>query len=154
MLKIYVDNCQEDLSDRYEGYVSDYFDDTYEPEWFEDPFVREIIKIIDKSDVICEHKSINIYNEILGNIPPQNLSSGCKGLILLLKDEIAINGDRLGDNCIPFLLKISEKKDCEISLGHIPKFPEKFNAVILNTGDMITTRKDFVSKFVRISYGV
>ena len=105
MLRIYIDNCVDTLPSEFECYVPDYFDDAYEAEWFFDQFVREIIKEIDDSEVVGDGDSVNIYNTVLGNRPPQYLSSACKGLILLYKERVAINGDRLGDNCIPLLLK-------------------------------------------------
>ncbi|MEI3139158.1 MAG: DUF4869 domain-containing protein [Lachnospiraceae bacterium] len=102
MLSIYIDDGWGNLPEEYESYVSDYFDDVFKPEWFSDDVVRNIIKEIDDSEVVGPGKSVNIYNETLGNIPPQYLSSSCKGLILLYKDDMKINGDRLGDNCVPW----------------------------------------------------
>ena len=153
MLNIYLDNCREELPKEFESYVSQYFDEVYEPEWFSDDFVKRVIKMIDKSEVMGEGNSINIYNDVLGNFPPQNLSSGCKGLILLYKDEVKINGDRLGDNCIMFLVEISTKKDITISLSHTPPFPKKFDAYIINTNKFIHTRKQFHEEMLDIKYG-
>ena len=133
MLNIYLDNCEEELPKEFESYVSQYFDEVYEPDWFSDDFVQTIIETIDKSKVVGGGKSVNIYNDILGNFPPQNLSSGCKGLILLYKEDVKINGDRLGDNCISLLLEISKIKDIFISLSHTPPFPDHFDAYIINT---------------------
>lgn len=144
MLYIYLDNAIDDLPKEYEGHVSDYFDDVYEPEWFSDQMVRQFIWEIDETKVVGDGISVNLYNEVLGNIPPQYLSSGCKGLILLYKEGIKINGDRLGDNCIPLLLKIADLKDVEISLSHTPKFPDKFDAVIVNDGREIHSFRDFI----------
>lgn len=153
MLNIYLDNCKEELPKEFESYVSQYFDEVYEPDWFSDDFVKTIIEKIDKSQVIGVGKSVNIYNDILGNFPPQSLSSGCKGLILLYKDDVKINGDRLGDNCISLLLEISEIKDIFISLSHTPPFPDSFDAYIINTKKMIKTRKQFHAEMLDIRYG-
>ncbi len=144
MLYIYLDNAIGELPKEYEGHVSDYFDDVYEPEWFSEEIVKQIIWEIDETKMIGEGVSVNLYNEILGNIPPQYLSSGCKGLILLYKEGIKINGDRLGDNCIPLLLKIASVRDVYISLSHTPKFPDKFNAIIINDGREIHSFRDFI----------
>ena len=146
MLYIYIDDCKSVLPKEFESYVSDYFNDVYEPEWFKDEFVQRIIKEIDNSKVafIGNENSINIYNSTLGNIPPERLSSGCKGLILLYKEDIKINGDRLGDNCIGLLLEISSKKDVTISLGHIPPFPDKFEAVIVNNDEKISSNREYI----------
>lgn len=153
MLNIYINNYERPLSDDYVSYVSDYFDDEFEPEWFADDYVRSIIREIDHSQVVGEGYGVNIYNDVLGNIPPYYLSSGCKALILLyLGEGIKINGDRLGDNCMHLLLEIAGKKDITIALGHIPPFPEEFYARIINNGEMISGLKEFVSAYVRISY--
>ena len=153
MMNIYLDNCREDLPKEFESYVSQYFDEVYEPEWFSDDFVRRMIKTIDKSEVVGIGNSINIFNDILGNFPPQNLSSGCKGLILLYKDDVKINGDRLGDNCIGLLLEISKEKDVTISLSHTPPFPDVFDAYIINTNKRIETRKQFHAEMLEVRYG-
>lgn len=150
MLYIYIDHAIDDLPKEYESHVSDYFDDVYEPEWFSDKMVKQFILEIDETKVVGEGVSVNLYNEVLGNIPPQYLSSGCKGLILLYKEGIKINGDRLGDNCIPLLLKIANIKDIEISLSHTPKFPDKFDAIIVNDGRKIHSFMDFVMCNVQV----
>lgn len=151
MLYIYVDNCLDELPSDYESYVSDYFDDAFESSWFSDDFVRKIIKEIDDSEVVgLEGASVNIFNKVLGNIPPQYLSSGCKALILLYIEGIKVNGDRLGDNCMNLLLQIADMKDVYISLSHIPPFPNEFNAVIVNNGVSLTTFSEFVSWKIRL----
>ena len=70
MLSIYLDDCKEDLPKEFESYVSQYFDEVYEPDWFSDNFVKFIIEEIDKSKVVGDGQSINIYNDILGNFLP------------------------------------------------------------------------------------
>ena len=153
MLHVYFDDCKKELPKEFESYVSQYFDEVYEPEWFSDEFVKKIIHKIDKSEVIGTGRSVNIYNEFLGNLPPQNLSSGCKGLILLYKEDIKINGDRLGDNCMVLLLEIADVKDVTISLSHTPPFPDNFNAHIINSGKLVNTRKQFNEAWLDVRYG-
>lgn len=145
MLNILIDNGRQNMSD-YESYVSDYFDDVYEKAWFLDEFIQKIITDIDCTEVKSDYV---LYNETLGEIPPQYLSSGCKALILLYKEDCKINGDRLGDNCIELLLKIAQEKDIYVSFSHIPRFPECFEAYILNTEELIHTKKEFVLLYVR-----
>lgn len=153
MLNIYADDCKEPLPKEFESHVSDYFDEVFEEDWFSDNFVKNTIKEIDKSEIVGEGRSINIYNEFLGNFPPQHLSSGCKALILLYKEDIKINGDRLGDNCMDLLLKIADKKDITISLSHMPPFPDKFEAYIINTKKFIKTNKEFHSEMMDVRFG-
>ena len=43
MLSIYLDDCKEDLPKEFESYVSQYFDEVYEPDWFSDNFVKFIM---------------------------------------------------------------------------------------------------------------
>ena len=133
---------------RYVGNVSGYFDAEYEEAWFKDDFIRRVIREVDETEVLNGN---TLYNETLGQIPPQWLSSGCKGLILLYKEGTHINGDRLGDNCISLLLEIADSKDITISLRHIPKFPEKFNAVIINSNRRIGSFREYVEEFVEVN---
>lgn len=147
MLSIYIDDGMHMLPDDWVTNISASFDAEYEPEWFSDTFVQEIISVVDKSEVILMkgNRSTNIYNEYLGNISPRDLSNGAKSLILLWKTDYKLNGDRMGNNCIPLLLRISEQKDIIISLGHIPKLPYKFEAVVLNNNAQIHSIKDFLT---------
>ncbi len=57
-----------------------YFDNVYEDEWIEDPFVKEMIQDVDSSTVISAHI---IESPILGPITPKELSGGVKVLILI-----------------------------------------------------------------------
>lgn len=142
MLRIYLNDWKnEKKALEYEGRVSAYFDEVYEEEWFSDEFVVRIIKEIDNTEVVSGKV---LHNEVLGDIPPHYLSSGCKALILLYKEGIKINGDRLGDNCVPLLLEMAEHIDIEISLSHIIKFPQEFTALIENTGSVVGTPKEFL----------
>ncbi len=147
MLSIYIDDGMHMLPSDWVTDISASFDVEYEPEWFSDTFVQEIISVVDKSEVILMdgYRSTNIYNEYLGNISPRDLSNGAKSLILLWKTDYKLNGDRMGNNCIPLLLRISEQKDITISLGHIPKLPYKFEALVLNNNTQIHSIKDFLT---------
>ena len=58
-----------------------YFDNVYEDEWIEDPFVREMIQDVDSSAVLNAHI---IESPVLGPITPKELSGGVKVLILML----------------------------------------------------------------------
>ena len=74
-------------------------------------------------------------------------------MILLYKDEVKINGDRLGDNCISLLLEISNQNNISISLSHTPPFPDTFDAYIINTKKNIKTRKQFNEEMLNVKYG-
>jgi hypothetical protein len=60
--------------------VTGFFDARKKPQWFDRPMVRKVIKGIDNSDVI---EGEMIKSPVLGAIPPQLLSEGCKAVILM-----------------------------------------------------------------------
>ena len=64
--------------------VDTYFNNTYDEAWLDDPFVREIIRKVDHSDVQDRQC---ILSEVLGQIPPERLSGGAKALILMYEEE-------------------------------------------------------------------
>lgn len=85
-----------------------YFDGVFEPEWFDDPLVKEMVKDVDDSEVVGPYL---IISPVLGPIAPTHLSGGVKVLILLLKDPNFIyNISNCGDNCAKWILKIAEEK--------------------------------------------
>ena len=133
------------LSNRISN-VSAHFDFNYEPEWFSDPLVKRIIGEIDNTKVI---DGINLYNEVLLGISPVSLSSGSKALILLLKEDYIIDGDRLGDNCMGLLIDIAKKKDITITTSHILPLPKQLEVETNIHGyGKITTFKEFLDAFV------
>lgn len=61
-----------------------YFDNQYEDEWITNPLTVEMIKDIDKSDVIGTHL---IQSPVLGPISTKEISGGVKTLILMAFDR-------------------------------------------------------------------
>ena len=121
-----------------------YFDNTYEDDWIINSLTIDMIKNIDKSEVISAHL---IQSPVLGPISVKDLSGGVKTLILMAFDESGkvFNASACGDNCAKWILKISEKKDLTINLRHIMDFgDENFEAKILNTGDIVHNMEEFV----------
>lgn len=55
--------------------TSVFFNNTYSPKWFEDPFAQKVIKVIDRGVMLGPNA---IETKILGVIPPEKLSSGTK----------------------------------------------------------------------------
>ena len=83
------DNCITD--------VSGVFFLMKKPEWFADPFVREVIEAVDKSRVIAGEY---IESSVLGGIAPERLSSSVKALILMrMRPDRIIYATRCGDDC-------------------------------------------------------
>ena len=57
-----------------------YFKNVFDSRWLEEADVKQMIKDIDKSEVLSSHA---IDSPVLGIIPPTSLSGGVKALILI-----------------------------------------------------------------------
>ena len=122
--------------------VSKFFDVELENHWLEDQMVRDMIKDVDKSEVI---EGRNIESSVLGAITPKELSGGVKALILMLfQPEYEYYGTACGDNCSKWILEIAEKHDLTLSFTHIMKFPEPFEIFVVNSGKTIRTMLELV----------
>jgi hypothetical protein len=133
MLKIFYGDLDK------ENYIFNpdvFFNNSYEDNWITDPFSVQMIKDIDKSDVIGP-KSID--SPFLGSIPVERLSGGVKTLILMNNDsEHIFNASACGDNCAKWILKIAEKKDLIIRLGYLMDFgKDEFDIEIVNIGKTV-----------------
>lgn len=118
-----------------------YFDHWYDPNWLVKDLSKEIIKSVDKSEVIGPNL---IQSPVFGAMSPDRLSGGTKTLILIDNDDEHIfNAIYCGDNCAKYLLKIAENKDRTILLEHIIDFGEKFEIKILNTGKVVNNFDDY-----------
>ena len=138
MLKVFFGNMPEAI---YNTAV--YFKNDYEDEWIVAPLVKEMIRDVDRSEVMY---SGVIDSPVLGKIPPLSLSRGVKTLILVLFEPAKIfNASACGDNCAKWFLKIAEKEDRTINLRHIMDFgKDAFDIEILNTGDIVHSMTELV----------
>ena len=140
MLNIYFGDMPEAVYN-----TSVYFNYTYEDEWLTSDFAKEVIKKIDKSNVLGPHA---IESPVLGVIPPENLSGGTKTLLLMANDpEKVFNALTCGDNCAPFILKLAKKKDLTINLRHLMDFGKKkfpVDVKVLNTGDVVHNMEELM----------
>lgn len=121
-----------------------YFDNQYEDEWITDMLSVEMIKDVDKSEVISARL---IESPVLGSISIKELSGGVKTLILMAFDNTnkVFNASVCGDNCAKWILEIGMLKDLTINLRHIMDFGSgEFEAKILNTGEMVHNMSEFV----------
>ena len=121
-----------------------YFDNVYEDEWITDPLSIEMIRDIDKSDVIGVHL---IESPVLGPISPKDLSGGVKTLMLMAfaDQEKVFNASACGDNCAKWILKLGREKDLTINLRHVMGFgKEPFEFLVLNTGEIVRDMTSFV----------
>ena len=97
--------------------TSSYFKFNYEPQWLSDPEVIQMIRDVDKSEVLGNGAIDSPY---LGVIPPTDLSGGVKTLILIDKvQDKVFNASNCGDNCAKWLLKIAENRDITVNLRHL-----------------------------------
>ena len=140
MLKIIFGNCEDAIYN-----TSVYFKNTYQDEWITDELSVEMIKDVDKSDVIGPRL---IESPVLGAISPKELSGGVKTLILINKDRDKIfNASTCGDNCAKWLLKIGETDDVIINLRHLMDFGnEEFEIEIMNTHQIVRNMKELITQ--------
>ncbi len=140
MLKIYLGNMENAIY-----HPPTYFDNQYEDEWITEELSIQMIKDVDKSEVISPHL---IQSPVLGAISTKELSGGVKTLMLMAFDQSGkvFNASVCGDNCAKWILSIGESKDLTINLRHIMDFgKEEFKIEILNTGDVVHNMLEFVN---------
>lgn len=140
MLNIYFGDMPEAIYD-----TSTYFNNAYLDSWIEEPFSREILKNIDKAEVLGPQA---VKSKALGVIPVMSISGGAKTLLLIdhLPTKV-FNASTCGDNCAKWILKIAQrhKEDITINLYHIMDFDagrsttRPFQIRILNTGKIVHT---------------
>ena len=121
-----------------------WFDNQYLDEWITDPLSVQMIRDVDKSEVIGPHL---IESPVLGPISPRDLSGGVKTLILMAFDTSGrvFNASACGNNCAKWILKIGEQKDLTINLLHIMNFgTDDFTMLILNNNCIVHNMKEFV----------
>lgn len=133
--------------------VDTYFNNTYEEEWLDDPFVKQIIMSVDGSDVQDRQC---ILSPILGQIPPERLSGGAKALILMYKEE-GFYTDLIvcGANCEGLILDIGQQRDISCSLsGYDISFDKLGDAEhsvpikCVNDGSLLKNHEEFVMKML------
>ncbi len=135
------------------SYSSNYFNRKHTVDWLNNPLAKEIIKGIDNSVHIKDNL---IESPVLGAIPPRMLSTGCKGVLILLNmpSGIIISGERFGDNCFPWLSRVGEEKDIYISLAHsLDDYDMQITAKIVNNGRIIHNSFELNREFLFVSQG-
>lgn len=140
MLRIYYGDLE---SEKYIFNPDAFFNNSYEEEWITDPLSRQMIKDIDRSEVVGPRL---IDSPFLGPIPTERLSGGVKTLILMKHDSDHIfNASACGDNCAPWILKIGQEKDLTIRLGYLMDFgKEEFYIEIVNLHQIVHSMKELV----------
>ena len=113
-----------------------FFKNSYSDDWITDELSKEMIRDVDKSEVIGPRI---IDSPVLGGITPRELSGGVKTLICIYKrPDRVFNASACGDNCAKWLLEIGERQDVTINLRHLMDFGEKeFMIKVLNTDQTV-----------------
>lgn len=138
MLSIYFG----DMDDAYYG--PSWFKFNYDPAWFEDPFVEEMMEDVDKSSY---RGGDLIESSVLGPIPPERLSGGLMTLISIYKKpEMIFDATSCGENCAKWLYEIGRKQDVTVELEYLMNFPDSddFQIHILNTKKTVTSAKEYI----------
>lgn len=139
MLSIYLGQMDEAIY-----HPPTYFYNRYEDEWITEELSVEMIKDVDRSEVVSARL---IESPVLGPISTKELSGGVKTLMLMAFDETGkvFNASVCGDNCAKWILEIARRKDLAINLRHIMDFGDgEFEARILNTGEVVHDMRTFV----------
>lgn len=96
------------------------FNQSYKPDWFNDPLVEEIVLDIDST----KHIRDQVFDSpVLGLILPERLSGGVKALIGIIKCDTfgkfsALRSSMFGDNCVKWLARLSFDYDFTIYMSH------------------------------------
>ena len=108
-----------------------FFKNSYTDDWITDELSKEMIRDVDKSEVIGPRI---IDSPVLGGITPRELSGGVKTLICIYKRPNRVfNASACGDNCAKWLLEIGKRQNVTINLRHLMDFGEKeFTIKVLN----------------------
>ena len=140
MLSVYLGEMEQAIY-----YPPAYFDNQYEDEWITDKLSIEMIRDVDKSEVIGPHL---IESPVLGPISVKEISGGVKTLMLLAFDQSGrvFNASACGDNCAKWILEIGKQKDLTINLRHMMSFGQdaEFEIRIENGGEIVHSMRELI----------
>ena len=123
-----------------------YFQNQYKDSWLMKPLSKEMIRDVDKSEVISANL---IESPVLGPISPKELSGVVKTLLLLANDtsKKVFNASTCGDNCAKWILQMGEKAPLKINLRHLLDFgPGTFKIKVVNTGTIVKNMAELVAQ--------
>ncbi len=138
MLNVFFGDMEEAVYN-----TSVFFKFNYEKEWITSPEVVEMIRDIDKSEVLGNGA---VDSPVLGIIAPVSLSGGVKTLILIdkVRDRV-FNASNCGNNCAGWLLKLAREADITVNLRHIMDFGEEpFEIRIINDDIIVRNMMELI----------
>lgn len=140
MLSIYFGDMQDAIYD-----TNTYFQNQYQERWITEDLSKEIIRDVDKSEVISANL---IQSPVLGPISPRELSGGVKTLLLMAHDKKHIfNASTCGDNCAKWILQLAKSEKLVINLRHLMDFGSgKFRIRVLNTSKIVNNMAELVAE--------
>ncbi|MDY4697006.1 MAG: DUF4869 domain-containing protein [Selenomonas montiformis] len=120
-----------------------FFKNSYDDAWIVDDFSRQMIKDVNKSEVMGTGV---IDSPVLGKIAPERLSGGVKTLMLVkFMPDMVFNASTCGNNCAKWLLKIAENEDRTVNLRNIMNFGEEsFDIHVLNTNQVVHSMRELL----------
>lgn len=109
---------------------------------FQDPFLKAMAEDIDKLKISSKGE---MYHEIFGNINPSMLSNGLCSVIAAYKFDYAVDITHMGDNCVPWLIKVSKVKDVTCNCNRVPVLSGEFKFYDIKKDRYGHTAVEFVS---------
>lgn len=108
------DSADDILSDigckkKYMGLASSYFNTAKKVEWFDNELVREIVRTIDKAELVGFSAISNVTQS---GYSVDDLAGGSKTLITNLMDRRYIYSSKMGNNCNNFMERIANEVEC------------------------------------------
>ena len=129
----------------FDGDIDNVFYGNYEEAWFEDEFVKRMVREVDNSEAVS---AWCIQRPVLGPITFERISGGVKVLIMLYcMPQMKQWASSCGENCMGLLFEIGQMKDIHVKFSHVPKresIPEDAKAVFEDTGRTVSNRHEFM----------
>ncbi|MCI7730160.1 DUF4869 domain-containing protein [Enorma burkinafasonensis] len=124
-----------------------YFKNTYRDDWITDDFGKEVIRDVDKSEVVSAHV---IESPVLGSITPLMLSGGVKTLLLIKHDRSHVfNASTCGDNCAKWILELARDRKVVVNLYHVMDFGrDEFKIRVVNSGKIVHNMTELIKESV------
>lgn len=144
MLKIHVDTLEGEITS-----PSKYFDSFYEREWFDDPFVKQMVLDVDQTVV---YSALSMESEYLGIISCKELSGSVKNLILAYKTDNIIDASFCGDNCAKWFIEIGKRKDLIITLQHIMLLSGNFEIFFINSNKFVYNGAEYAAEMAYLLF--